>query len=81
MKPTMDYAFRDAETGVVSIFDVPMAELDEFKAANPNLIQELCTPMIVSGVPRKPDNGFRDVLREIKKKHSRGISQSTVNTF
>lgn len=30
---------------------------------------------------RKPDSAFRDRLKEIKKHHSRGLTDSTVNTF
>lgn len=39
-------------------------------------------PLISSGRGmNKPDNGFRDLLKEMKKKHSKGISKSTINTF
>ena len=30
---------------------------------------------------KKPDNAFRDILRNTKKEHSRGLTRSTVNTF
>jgi hypothetical protein len=29
----------------------------------------------------KPEQGFRDLLKDIKRKHSRGITRSTINTF
>lgn len=29
----------------------------------------------------KPDSGFRDLLKDMKKKHSKGITRSTINTF
>jgi len=30
---------------------------------------------------KKPDSGFRDLLKTIKKGNSKGLSKSTVNTF
>lgn len=56
-----------------------ISELDQFLKDNPDVEQ------LVNGAPmighttltKKPDSGFRDVLKEVKKKH-RG---STVNTW
>jgi len=38
-------------------------------------------PMLVGGVGGKPDNAFRDLLKNMKKKHSQGITRSSINTF
>jgi hypothetical protein len=60
-----------------------MAERESFLAENPDLRQVLVPPALHSGrgLRKKPDDGFRDVLREIKKKHSKGLTRSTINTF
>jgi hypothetical protein len=39
------------------------------------------TGMSIKGVKNKPDNGFRDLLKDMKKKHSQGLSKSAINTF
>jgi hypothetical protein len=60
-----------------------ISERDPFLAENPNLEAVVTAP----GVSReltsrmKPDQGFRDVLREIKKKHNKVWTPSTINTF
>ena len=79
------YRFHNEDTGEEFEEFMMISELDSYLKNNPNLTQML------NGVPgigdsvrlgmKKPDNGFRDVLREIKKRNSRGISKSTVNTF
>lgn len=60
-----------------------ISALDEYLKENPTLTQLVNgAPMISSGRGMsKPENGFRDLLKEIKKKNSRGISRSTINTF
>ena len=30
---------------------------------------------------KKPESSFRDILKNVKKEHSRGMTKSTVNTF
>lgn len=45
---------------------------------NPDIEQVVCAPRIsYSGVSKKPDSGFRDVLKRIKKANIR----SNINTF
>jgi hypothetical protein len=75
------YKFLDTNTG--KEFDVFMSisERDVYLKNNPNLQQ------LVNGFPsmadptrvglRKPDDGFKDVLKEIKGKHRK----STINTW
>lgn len=57
------------------------SELELFLKKNPNFQQQLSAPAIVSGVATKPDAGFRDVLKRIKRENSRGFKRSTVETF
>jgi len=59
-----------------------ISELDDFVANNQHLTLQVSAPAISSGRGRgKPDDGFRDILRNIKKEHSKGMTSSTVNTF
>jgi hypothetical protein len=59
-----------------------ISEREKFLSENPHITQLVYgAPLISSGVNMKPDQGFRDLLKDMKKKHSRGISQSTINTW
>ena len=59
---------------------MPISELDSFKEKNPHLIQQPTVPNIADpsrlGL-KKPDAGFRDVLKRIKKASGR---RNTINT-
>jgi hypothetical protein len=74
------YNFRDLNTGEISTLSFRISELDSFKLDNPHLVQvHLNAPTLArdSG-NKKPDDGFRDVLRSIKKASGR---RNTINTF
>jgi hypothetical protein len=77
------YSFRDKNTEDVFDKFMKMSEKDQYLSDNPHLESVLTT----AGVGReltskmKPDQGFRDVLREIKKKHNKVWTPSTINTF
>lgn len=60
-----------------------ISALDNYLKENPNLTQLVNgAPMISSGRGLgKPDQGFRDLLKDMKKKHSGGFTRSTINTF
>jgi len=77
------YKFVNNETGEEFEEFMTISALDDYLKDNPNLTQLVNgAPMISSGRGMgKPDNGFRDLLKDIKRKNSRGISRSTVNTF
>jgi hypothetical protein len=77
------YRFLNNETGEEFEDFMTISALDDYLKGNPNLTQLVNgAPMISSGRGiGKPDNGFRDLLKDIKKKNSRGISRSTINTF
>ena len=65
------YDFEDTDTGETFELQMKIAEKADFLKANPNVRQVIGTPMIVGGVDglRKPDDSFRDILRNIDKKH------------
>lgn len=78
------YTFRNTETGEETTEYMSISELDKFLKKNKNIEQVIGAPAIGDSVRlglKKPDNAFRDHLKEIKKKHSRGFTKSTVNTF
>lgn len=59
-----------------------ISALDNYLKENTNLTQLVNgAPMISSGRGGKPDQGFRDLLKDMKKKHSGGFTRSTINTF
>ena len=83
MCPT--YLFLNTDTNEEFVEFMTISEMEEYLASNPH-IQPLMNgaPSIGDSIRlglRKPDNAFRDRLREIKKAHSKGLSKSTINTF
>ena len=75
------YSFRNKDTGKKFELFLSISEREVYLKENPNIQQTVSSPAIISGRPRKPDEGFRDLLREIKKKNSRGFTRSNINTF
>ena len=77
------YSFLNKETGEEYELFMGISEREEYLKANPHIEQTVSgAPLISSGRGMgKPDQGFRDILREIKKKNSKGITKSTINTF
>jgi hypothetical protein len=77
------YSFRDKNTDEVFDKFMKMSEKDQYLFDNPQFESVLTA----AGVGReltskmKPDQGFRDVLREIKKKTNKVWTPSTINTF
>tara|TARA_R100000479_G_C6282252_1_gene163405 strand:- start:26 stop:271 length:246 start_codon:yes stop_codon:yes gene_type:complete len=65
------YDFKDTTTGEVFEKRITIAERDKYLKDNPHMEQVLGMPKIVSGTDglRKPDDSFRDILRNIDKKH------------
>jgi hypothetical protein len=76
------YKFLNTKTGEEFEDFMSISAMETFLKENEH-IQQLVngSPMLVSGVSKKPDQGFRDLLKDMKKKHSQGISKSTINTF
>ena len=77
------YRFINKDTGQEHEEFLKISELDTYLKENPNLEQLINgAPAITSGRGNgKPDQGFRDLLRTMKKKHSKGYTGSTINTF
>lgn len=75
------YCFRNRETGEESEAFMTISALEKYKNEHPELDIIIGTTNIVSGTNTKPDQGFRDVLKEIKKKHDARWTRSTINTF
>jgi hypothetical protein len=77
------YKFQNKETEEEFELFMSISELGEYLNKNNNIKQLIGgAPMISSGRGMgKPDDGFRDILKEIKKKNSKGITRSTINTF
>ena len=57
--------------------------LEQFLSTNPHITQLVNgAPLIHSGRGMgKPDDAFRDILRNIKKGNSKGLTGSTINTY
>lgn len=77
------YKFVNNDTGEEYEEFMSISALDVYLKENSNVTQLVNgAPLISSGRGMsKPDNGFRDLLKEMKKKNSRGITRSTINTF
>ncbi len=75
------YSFRNRETGEESEVFMSMSSLDQYKTDHPELEIIVGSSNIVSSVDIKPDQGFRDVLKEMKKKYDARWTRSTINTF
>jgi len=77
------YKFLNNDTGEEYEEFMSISALDTYLDENPNVTQLVNgAPLISSGRGMaKPDAGFRDLLKNIKKEHSKGFTRSTVNTF
>lgn len=77
-----NYTFYDTKSKKEFDITMPISELDEYKALNPHLEQRIKTAPSIADPTRmglrKPDAGFRDVLKRIKKASGRN---NTVNTW
>ena len=77
-----NYTFLNNNTG--EQFDISMAisELDQYKVDNPHLEQLIIRAPAIADPTRlglrKPDAGFRDVLKRVKKASGK---ESKINTF
>lgn len=74
------FPFRNKKTGKITYLEGTIAEAEAYEKAHPNLEWMCGSPGIVDSFRvglRKPEDGFRDRLREIKKSHPKG----NINTF
>ena len=78
------YSFRNIKTGEEFDEIMSISKLEEYKLNNPHLEQLLGTPPIGDPVRlgmKKPDDTFRDILKQIKKNTDGKRIISTVNTW
>ena len=77
------YKYRNHETNEEYEHFMSISSMEEYLEKNPHITQLVNgAPLIHSGRGMgKPDQGFRDLLKDIKKTHSKGISKSTINNF
>jgi hypothetical protein len=74
------YTFVDKNTGEETEHFMSLSEREDFLLANPHLETIIKKVNIVTSAmsgSNKPDDGFRDVLKRIKK----GSPRSNINTF
>jgi hypothetical protein len=76
-----NYTFLNKDTNEEITLSLKISEYEDFKKANPHMQQllsatPLADPMRVAG-RFKPESGFRDLLKEVHKKHH----GSMINTF
>lgn len=77
------YLFINNDTGVEHEDFMSISALEQYLKDNPNVTQLVNgAPLIHSGRGLgKPDSGFRDLLKNMKKGNSKGFKRSTINTF
>jgi len=74
------YTFHNTKTNKYHGDFMTISSMEEYLAQNPHINIVPSAPAIVSGVAsgtNKPDSGFRDLLKTIKKNSPR----SNINTF
>lgn len=73
------YSFINTETDEqFDEFFTSWKNKDEYLEANPHIKQKVTAPGITYNDAKKPDDGFRDILRSIKKGSGMGAN---INTF
>lgn len=75
------YTFRNTKTEEVFDLFMKMSEKDQYLTDNPDMVSVIGAPLTVTSLDMKPDNGFRDVLKEIRGHHDKRFTRSTINTF
>ena len=77
-----NYTFLNKDTKKEFDIDMPISQLDTYKAENPNLEQLIKRAPAIADPSRlglhKPDAGFRDVLKRVKKASGRS---NKINTW
>jgi len=78
------YSFRNTETGEEFDEIMSISKLDQYKLDNPHLVQLLGSSPIGDPVRlglKKPDQEFRNILKDIKKNFDSKTIRTTVNTW
>lgn len=73
------YSFRDLNTNETFDDSMSISAKEEYLKDNPHIVQEIFHSAIPQGDPfrlgiRKPDQGFKDILKNIKKTHKSTIT-------
>jgi hypothetical protein len=75
------YTFEDINTGERQEVFMKISELDDFRAQNPHLKSLILGAPAIGDAHRlglkKPDDGFRDVLKNVKHHHKK----DNINTW
>jgi hypothetical protein len=74
------YVYLNSETGEQEEHFHKISEMETFSANNPHLTRIITTSRnnLITGYNQKPDEGFRDILKSVKKASGRN---SNINTF
>jgi hypothetical protein len=78
--PTYRFINNDTDEEFEDFMSI--SALEQYLKDNPNITQLVSgAPLIHSGRGLgKPDQGFRDLLKDMKKGNSKGFTRSTINT-
>ncbi len=76
------YVYHNEKTGELEEHSHRISEMDSFLEENPHLTRKITTVGFTRnsgiGTANKPDSGFRDVLKSIKKASGK---DNSINTF
>ena len=79
------YTFLDTKTNEEFEESMSIAEKEIFLKKNKHINQLIVKSPGLADPTRvgikKPDSGFRDLLKEIKKNNSKGLTKSNINTW
>jgi len=77
------YMFRKKGTEEVFEKFMSLSAREQYLIDNPDIETTIGAPSVVRELTSKmkPDNGFRDLLKDIKKKNNKVFTPSTINTF
>ncbi len=76
------YDFRNKNTGEVFEKFMSISAREQYLTDNVDIEPVIgAVASIDATFNKKPDNGFRDVLKEIRSHHDKRFTRSTINTF
>jgi hypothetical protein len=77
------YSFRNIETDEVFDRFMKISEREQYLTDNPTFETVMTAPNVTGELTSrmKPEQGFRDILKEIKRKTNKVWTPSTINTF
>lgn len=80
-----NYTFLNTKTDEQFDESMSIADKEKYLKKNKHIIQLILSAPLLADPTRvglkKPEDGFRDLLKEIKKKNSKGLSKSNINTW